>query len=500
MKKYLKKLMCLILCAAMVLSVPVSAMASEIGDAEVLETQVIETEVPETENEEVVEEEMYLASAHQQVVAFVTRLYQVVLGRKPDTIGLNDWVNKLEKKQITGAQAAEGFVCSKELEDKNLSNDAYVDMLYKTFLNRSADASGKATWIKYLENGLTRRFVLRGFIESIEFTNICKSYGIERGTITLSEYREQNAGVTMFVWRCYKKVLGRDADVAGLNYWCEKIVTGAMGAGQVAYGFIFSEEFTNKNLNDVNYVKLLYEVFMDRQFDSAGLDDWVLHLSIGYSRYYVFLGFVYSTEFADICNSYGVSVGNLASDTSYQPGSWSRHHMYASDDMNLGFNLIWNWSYHLPEELYPGYEYIADDENYTVPEFYVWDSVNYSDAMITSMTISDWSELNGINNPTVKQVAQDERDYAVYYCANRKAAYPGTTYTISSLQKEVLGDTTFYGFTIDMDYSVNSGLYDVIEYHGYAIVKDRVVTLDAYFYDSTMTDVNMFLGGFYKVH
>lgn len=41
---------------------------------------------------------------------------------------------------------AKGFVDSNELKARNLSDSAYVDivdMLYKTFMNRAADASGK---------------------------------------------------------------------------------------------------------------------------------------------------------------------------------------------------------------------------------------------------------------------------------------------------------------------------------------------------------------------
>lgn len=37
---------------------------------------------------------------------------------------------------------------------------------------------------------------------------------------------------------------------------------GKNNAKEVAYGFVFSDEFKSKNLSDSDYVKTLYRVFM----------------------------------------------------------------------------------------------------------------------------------------------------------------------------------------------------------------------------------------------
>ena len=117
---------------------------------------------------------------------------------------------------------AKGFVDSNELKARNLSDSAYVDivdMLYKTFMNRAADASGKKTWQDILNRGMSRMYVFAGFAESAEIENICKSYGIVRGNANLTEARDQNMGVTTFVVRRYDVFLGRKPDIKGLKDW-----------------------------------------------------------------------------------------------------------------------------------------------------------------------------------------------------------------------------------------------------------------------------------------
>ena len=49
---------------------------------------------------------------------FVTRMYKIVLGRYPDTAGLNKWVSQLNKKQKTAADLINGFFYSDEYKNK----------------------------------------------------------------------------------------------------------------------------------------------------------------------------------------------------------------------------------------------------------------------------------------------------------------------------------------------------------------------------------------------
>ncbi|WP_346697713.1 leucine-rich repeat protein [Catenibacillus scindens] len=240
------------------------------------------------------------------VAAFVTRLYENILQRTPDNAGLNAWVDVLSSGKESGAKVAQGFVDSTEFKSRNMSDEEYIKIMYRTFLGREYDQGGLNAWMSVLDSGLSRMHVFKGFAESNEFTGICSEYGIVRGNAVLTEPRDQNENVTKFIVRNYRLCLGREPDVNGLNAWCSQILTGVNTAKQAAYGFVFSNEFKGKNLSDEDYVRTLYRVFMDREADNAGLESWLKVLREGESREHVFNGFADSPEFREICQSYGI--------------------------------------------------------------------------------------------------------------------------------------------------------------------------------------------------
>ena len=237
---------------------------------------------------------------------FVERLYQDILGRKADASGLQAWTDVLRSGSEQGAKVAQGFIDSVEFKNRSLSDKEYLTILYHTFFNRQPDASGLQAWLNVLDSGLTRMHVFRGFAESDEFTKICESYGIERGNANLTAPADQNEGVTKFVARCYRLCLGRREDSAGLNEWCNAILTGRNTAKQAAFGFVFSSEFQNKHLSDTDFIKVMYRVFLDREADASGLSAWGNVLRGGGSREHVFNGFADSPEFREICARYGI--------------------------------------------------------------------------------------------------------------------------------------------------------------------------------------------------
>ena len=241
-----------------------------------------------------------------KVQAFVTRLYNKCLDRNPDTSGLYHWTTLLNSGTLTGADVAKGFVFSKEYTMKNTSNEEFVEMLYIVFMDRNSDASGKAHWVNYLNQGLSREYVFRGFVQSAEYTAICNSYGIQRGTVTLTQARDQNPNLTMFVSRLYTQALGRTYDVDGLNHWCRVIQTGTKTPQQVAEAFINSKEFQNKRLSNRQYIAVLYRTFMGRDYDVSGMNHWLHELALGCSRQEILARFAGSKEFRNIQASFGL--------------------------------------------------------------------------------------------------------------------------------------------------------------------------------------------------
>ena len=127
---------------------------------------------------------------------FVERLYQTCLGRRGDRNGQKDWVNKLLKKEITGIECARCFIQSKEYVNKGLSDEDYVENMYKAMMGRASDPAGKETWLAALGNGKTRDEVFAGFANSKEFGDICAAYKIEKGSYTakdIGNYKDPNA-------------------------------------------------------------------------------------------------------------------------------------------------------------------------------------------------------------------------------------------------------------------------------------------------------------------
>lgn len=241
-----------------------------------------------------------------QVKNFVIRLYEKVLGRKADPVGLAEWFNQLILGNNTGADVAQGFFFSDEFKNKNTSNEVYVDVLYATMFDRAADPSGKSAWLDILDTGFSRTYAYRGFVESQEFTKLCESYGIQRGSVTLTEPRDQNDGITRFVSRLYSKALGRTPDISGLNAWTNVILNKESSPEKVAFGFFFSDEMKKKNLSNEEFTKVLYRVFLNREADGAGLESWLKLLKDGMSRQAVMYGVSKSQEFGDILRSFGL--------------------------------------------------------------------------------------------------------------------------------------------------------------------------------------------------
>lgn len=240
------------------------------------------------------------------VEGFVYRLYNVALLREADEDGLHDWINRLETKRETAAQVAQGFIFSQEFKNKNYNDAQFVEILYRTMFGRTADSEGKEYWLSYLASGVSREYVYRGFAESQEFSNLCGNFGVERGTVTLSAYRDRNANATGFIARLYTKMLGRDFDDDGIEYWCEKYLTGEQSIEQIASnGFLHSDEFTNQNLSNEEFVTRMYRTFLNRAPEKAGLKDWVNRLETGeVTRDTLVYGFTNSQEFANLKAEY----------------------------------------------------------------------------------------------------------------------------------------------------------------------------------------------------
>jgi hypothetical protein len=67
---------------------------------------------------------------------------------------------------------------SKELRQRDLPDTEYVTLLYKSILGREPDSKGMEDWVAQLKRGVGRNVIFKGFANSVEFMGLCKEYGI----------------------------------------------------------------------------------------------------------------------------------------------------------------------------------------------------------------------------------------------------------------------------------------------------------------------------------
>ena len=115
-----------------------------------------------------------------------------------------------------------------------------------------------------------------------------------------------------FVERLYNVALGRSSDEEGKKFWVDQLNSQTATGAQVAAGFIFSEEAVTLTQDDPSFIDTLYITMMDRKADDSGKTHWLSQLNTANTtRYDIFMGFVNSPEWFDICNNAGLLSGGF---------------------------------------------------------------------------------------------------------------------------------------------------------------------------------------------
>lgn len=224
------------------------------------------------------------------------------------------------------------FIFSPEYESQKRNDKEFVNDLYTMFMGRRADDDGYKFWCGEMEKGMTREEVFGGFANSDEFYKLCNGYGITAGFYTNDYDLGRVNNVNLFVERLYKTCLGRLGDQGGQKYWVEGMLRGELTGVSCAQKYVFSEEYISKGLTNGQYVDNLYRAIMGRESDSDGRKYWVDSLNNGtLSRDQVFEGFAKSPEFRQICESYGINVGEYsATDFTKSPADASNENTNAN--------------------------------------------------------------------------------------------------------------------------------------------------------------------------
>ncbi len=170
-----------------------------------------------TEDDRPANTALYTGPVSSANARFVVDAYQTLLGRDPDTSGLDFHLSRL-----AAGGARSRLAVTYALLFSTEGSRGEVDRAYADLLQRAADATGRTYWTNHLEgHGVVDLRVL---------------------LLASDEYRNR-AGGTDQAWieALYLDVLGRGADASGLAYWLAQARSGVARA-LIAAAFYQSDE------------------------------------------------------------------------------------------------------------------------------------------------------------------------------------------------------------------------------------------------------------------
>lgn len=196
--------------------------------------------------------------------AFVVASFEDLLGRYPEPSALDYWTNRVVQFGR--------FQSVLEIENTFEFRRNVVENLYMRYLNRQADVPGLLNSVQLLADGFTINQLSASLIASPEF------YQLNGGT------------TTGFLNGMYMDVFHRPIDPQALAVDTQLLSSG-FSSFLLAYSVVTSVEA------DIGVVQMLYQVFLNRPADQAGLTAWVAALQAGVRDEAVIASIMSSDEF-----------------------------------------------------------------------------------------------------------------------------------------------------------------------------------------------------------
>lgn len=148
-----------------------------------------------------------------------------------------------------------------------------------------------------------------------------------------------------FIERFYLYILNRTPDPDGLDNWLNVINTES--GANVALGFFSSQEFTNLQLDNDDFVYILYNTLFDREPDQQGFYFWMAQLEAGSLRTMIVYGFLRSPEFANLANSFNVTAFNEDDESLFQINVFVNRFYHLVLDREPDETGFRNWTTHM---------------------------------------------------------------------------------------------------------------------------------------------------------
>jgi hypothetical protein len=235
--------------------------------------------------------------------SLVSHYYRSILRRAPDAGGKTFWEGEASRMQAIGVNVNEtwyamagSFYTSPEYLAFGRDDTGFVTDLYNTFFNRPPDGAGLAFWTGQIASGMPREVALVSFMFSTEFVNFTTAI------FGNTAVRKEIDTVVDF----YRGILGRLPDTSGFNFWvaqfraaqCAGAAAVTAQAESISSQFALSGEYAARARNNAQYVGDLYNAFLRRGGDLAGVQFWINQVASAQTREQARQAFVASPEFS----------------------------------------------------------------------------------------------------------------------------------------------------------------------------------------------------------
>ncbi|WP_104196540.1 DUF4214 domain-containing protein [Cryobacterium sp. M15] len=210
-----------------------------------------------------------------------SRSYSAATGNGcPDTSACDPAVSGFFFQMYHGARAFQRYV-------KNAGDYGFQAFQNKNVLHHPNSACG--TQAVYLANAATAAlYNYTPYVPNAAALNnlygsgdACSSYGNRNFWRMYTDWFGSpisglnNKDALSLVHSVYNDVLGRSPDAAGLETWRGYLIGRGWPVTQVANSILYSDEYL------VTQIKLAYTNVLHREFDQAGLNDWLNRIKIG---------------------------------------------------------------------------------------------------------------------------------------------------------------------------------------------------------------------------
>ncbi|MEZ5341621.1 MAG: DUF4214 domain-containing protein [Acidimicrobiales bacterium] len=206
---------------------------------------------------------------------FIEQQYLDFYGRKPTTNEINFWLANGVSSPATAPTFVAGVVAGPALE-----TDRQVVRLYTGLFGRLPDQGGLRYWTDLRHRGLSLEDMVDAFLVSPEFNNLV-------GAV------DNRA----FAAEVYRRVLDREPDAGGLNYW-ETVLRQGFPRRELVVHFTESEEFRTKSAADVGVI-VSYSNMVERIPTASELALWSQRVATAKSALPLITMLYNSSEYAN---------------------------------------------------------------------------------------------------------------------------------------------------------------------------------------------------------